>query len=195
MDYTPLTIRPPRQCPRHNSEECHAIPLKALRPAPGLRGHGAMTVPSINVYENQHSARWCPSSSSRVQLVQISTTFHVWVDEWGLYRTSIHGIYTPLYHCLLVDFPYELCAFTVGLMNGGYIELVFMGFISTNVHITGGHHHLVGPMLTWFKITHDGSMYAIFVDPHLPSRNTPNVSINLPYMDPMGDMFSQVLNV
>ena len=34
----------------------------------------------------------------RVQLVHISTTFHVWVDEWGLYRTSIHRIYKPTYN-------------------------------------------------------------------------------------------------
>ena len=27
-------------------------------------------------------------------------------------------------------------------MNGGYIELVFMGFFSTNVHIQLGRHHL-----------------------------------------------------
>ena len=31
-----------------------------------------------------------------VQLVQISTIYHVWVDGlWGLYRTSFHGIYKP----------------------------------------------------------------------------------------------------
>ena len=60
-----------------------------------------------------------------VQLVHISTTFHVWVDEWGLYRTSFHGIYKATYNWELVDKYY----FTFGLMNGGYIELVFMGFI------------------------------------------------------------------
>ena len=42
--------------------------------------------------------RWCPSSSSRVQLVNISTTFHVWVDEWGLFLCRIHGDYKPPYN-------------------------------------------------------------------------------------------------
>ena len=34
---------------------------------------------------------WCPSSSSRVQVVQISTTFHVWV--YGHHNYIVHGGY------------------------------------------------------------------------------------------------------
>ena len=45
----------------------------------------------------------------------------------------VHGIYKATYNWELVDKYY----FTFGLMNGGYIELVFMGFINQRSHHWG----------------------------------------------------------
>ena len=62
----------------------------------GLGALGSAWIRGRNGIETSPTS-WCPSSSENAfsWCVHKHDITHVWVDEWGLYRTSFHGIYKP----------------------------------------------------------------------------------------------------